>query len=155
MSTSFRLGRVLRLQMQLRRLRRHEADALVASLATLEEESHRLAAARARLGAEEAGAAAAGLLTPEVLQLRRTYDGVLAERERAAAARAAEQRAALAAKREELAQVRREERKLLRLEEAHRQRVAETEAGHTDRLLDELALQAHNRLQKGDDDGHG
>ena len=155
MTASFRLGRVLRLQGQLRRLRRYEADALAASLATLEDEGHLLAAARMRLGEEEALAAAAGLLAPELLQLRRTYDGALAERERTVAARATEQRAALAAKREELAHARREERKLLRLEETHRERVAETEGRHSDRLLDELALQAHNRLHKGGDDDHG
>jgi len=154
MTTSFRLARVLRLRRQLRRLRRQEADALAAGVATLEEEGRQLATLRTRLGEEEAAAAAAGVLTPALLQLRRAYDHALAARERTAAARATEQRSALDAKREELLEARREERKLLRLEAVHRQRVAEAEGRRLDRLLDELALQAHGRLHKGGDDGH-
>jgi flagellar export protein FliJ len=153
MTTSFRLARVLRLRRQLRRLRHHEAETLAAGLATLEEEGRQLATLRMQLGEEEAVATAAGALTPALLQLRRRYDHALAAREGAAAALAREQRGALDAKREELLDARREERKLLRLEAVHRQRVAEAEERRIDRLLDELALQAHGRLHKGENDG--
>jgi flagellar export protein FliJ len=145
MATSFRLGRVLRLRAQLRQLRQHEADALVARVATLEAESEALTDAREELAAVEAEAARRGPLTAETLRLGRTYDETLAERGRETAAAAAETRVALAAKRDELLHEHREERKFLHLEEAHRERVAVEDARAADRLLDELAIRAHER----------
>ena len=152
-ATTFRLARLLRLRAQVRQLRQHEADELAAGLVALEEQARTLAAERERQGAAEAAAAAAGALTPATLQLGREYDLALAAREQALATAVAEQRAALATKREELAHEHREERKFQHLEEAHRQRVSEEEGRHTDRLLDELAAQAHGRGRKDRHDG--
>jgi flagellar export protein FliJ len=144
MATSFRLARVLRLRGQLRRLRQHEADALAARVATLEAEGEALAHAREELAAAEAGR---GPLTAESFRLGRAYDAALADRGRETAQAAVETRAALGVKREELLHEHREERKFLHLEEAHRERVAVEDARAADRLLDELAIRAHERAR--------
>jgi flagellar export protein FliJ len=143
----FRLARLVRLRTQMRQLRQHEADALATTAATLAARAQALAAARDRRAADEARAAAAGLLDPALFQVGRGYDAVLADAERRCAADAAAVAAALDAKRAELQHERREERKFLRLEDAHRQRAADEEAHRTSVLLDELAILRHGRTR--------
>lgn len=148
---AFRLARLARLRTQMRQLRQHEADALAATAATLSARARELAAARDRRAAEEAHAAAEGLLDPTLFHLGRGYDAALADAERRCAADAAAVAAALDAKRVELQHERREERKVLRLEETHRQRAGDEEAHRTSVLLDELAILRHGRTRTRSD----
>lgn len=149
--TSRRFVRMLRLRTQLRTLRQYEVDTLVATAAALAARRRALDDARDARAAEEARAAAAGLLAPETLHLGRRYDVVLAEDERRVAAEAARVDVALAAKRTELQEERREERKLERLLEIHRRRASEDDARATGVLLDELAILRHGRSRPGSD----
>lgn len=153
MAAPFRLARVLRLREQLRRLRAHEAEQLAAQLYAAQREARRLAAERMRCGEAERQAALAGRLTPAVLQVGRTYDGALAERERAQLAAVERLAVALEVKRAELRRERQEEEKYVRLAEAHRQRTLAEEARELDRTLDEVAIDRHRRNRKERNDG--
>lgn len=145
MSGSFRLGRVRRLQEQIRRLRQHEAESLSAQLGRLRRrldgtraERDRVASARTRpellidstrLGMawayEQHLEASAGRLDRE---LERGDD-------------------LLRARREAIRRSRQEERKLDRLEERHAERLAERLRRHEDQQLDELSIQGFQRVR--------
>jgi hypothetical protein len=148
MARPFRLARVLRLQREIRRLRRLEADALAARAEALVARARALADARARRAADELRAAAAGPVAALTFQLGRAYDDALADEERGCRLETERVEAALAAKHAELQQARREERKLERLAAAHAGREAEDEARATGVLLDELAIAQHGRAAK-------
>jgi flagellar biosynthesis chaperone FliJ len=148
MAAPFRLARVLRLREQIRRLRTHEAERLAARLAAVRAEALGVAAERERLGMAEAQQAVAGTLTPDALHLGRSYDGALADAERAYAVDMTRLGHALDAKRIELLRDRQEEEKYVRLAAAHRQRGLEDEARESERSLDELAVDRYRRNQK-------
>ena len=151
MAPAFRLARLLRLRTQLRKLRQHEVDALTARATALAARRRALDEARDHRAAEEARAAAAGLLAPETLQLGRRYDAVLAEEEQRCGVEATQVEGTLACKRAELQEERREERKFARLVETQWRRASEQDAHATDVLLDELAIMGHGRTRPRSD----
>jgi flagellar export protein FliJ len=148
MAAPFRLARVLRLREQIRRLRTHETERLVARLAAVRVEARRVVAEREGRGVLEAQQAVAGTLTPEALHVGRAYDTALAAAERVHAEDLVRLGHALDAKRAELLHDRQEEEKYVRLAAAHRQRGLEDEARESGRSLDEIALDRYRRNQK-------
>jgi len=152
MATPFRLARILRLREQVRRLRSHEAEQLAARLVAARSEMARLVAERERLGEVEATAARTGMLTPDFLQVGRTYDARLAAVESARAVDVVRLGEALERKRAELVGARQEEEKYVRLAAAHEARVLEQEARESQRTLDEMAVDRYRRNQKEQSD---
>jgi hypothetical protein len=148
MMAHFRLGRVLHLRTQLRRLRAHEAETLGAEVSAMRARADALAAAREQRGDEEARAAATAL-PAATFQVGRAYDAALGDDERRCRAEGERAMTALVAKRAEVELERREERKLEQLETIYRERTAEEEARATAVLLDELALLRHGQAGGG------
>lgn len=151
MPTAARLARMLRLRTQLRKLRQHELDTLVARADALAATRRALDEARTRRAADEIRAAAGGVLTPATLQLGRRWDAVLAEQEQRCTVEASQVEAALARKRTELQEERREERKFESLVETQRLRAREGEAHAEDVMLDEHAIMRHGRIRPRSD----
>jgi flagellar export protein FliJ len=150
MSAAFRLGRVQKLQEQIRRLRQSEAEALSAQLGRLRrrldvtrEERDRVATARARPDR---------VLDATRLGMAWAYEQHL-EESAGRLDRELQRGKELLKERQEAVKVsRQEERKLDRLHERHRERLAEVAQRQEDGLLDELSLQGFRRgkLSKGD-----
>jgi flagellar export protein FliJ len=144
----FRLGRVLRLRTQLRRLRMHEAERLGVEMSAIRARAAALATVRERRGQEEARATATGV-SAATLQLGRSYDEVLGDDQRRCRAEEDRIETALAAKRAEIETERREERKLEQLETIYRERATEEEAHTSAVILDELALRRYGQARGG------
>jgi flagellar export protein FliJ len=153
MGREFRLARVLRLKTQLRQLRQLELEAMAADLASLEREASVLATARDRVAEDEAEAAHDGTLSAPLLHLMRSHAAALADLEQRAVMRVKETHALLEAKRAELREERIEEKKLVRLGEYHQERRAAEDGRTTANMLDELAIQGHERARKEVDHG--
>jgi len=147
MATSARLARVLRLRTQIRTLRQLELEALASRAAAVADRRHTLDDARDQRAADEARAAAVGLLAPEAFHVGRRYDAALADEERRWALEAERLAAAMVTKRAELYEERREERRFERLVETQRRRTQEEESRAAAVLLDELAILGHGRMR--------
>ena len=120
----------------------------MAALAAARTEVVRIVAERERVVLEEGQAAAAGMLTPDALQVGRAYEAALAAAEVAKGLEVVRIGQALDAKRAELLAARQEEEKYVRLAEVHRQRVLEEEQRALDAMLDEIAVDRHRRRRK-------
>ncbi len=147
MATSTRLVRMLRLRTQIRTLRHHELEMLAAQAAAIADRRRALDDAREQRGADEARAAAAGLLAPETFHVGRRYDAALADEERRCAVEAERLAGAIVRKRAELQEERREERRFEHLVEAQRRRTEEEESRAAAVVLDELAILGHGRAR--------
>lgn len=146
MSAQFRLGRVRRLQEQIRRLRQSEAEALNSQLGRLRSrldvthaERDRVASARTRpeLAVDSARL---GLAWAYEQHLEASATRLGRELERG--------HELLRLRREAVQRSRQEERKLERLKERHDERLAEAAQHREDGLLDELSLIGFRRIQK-------
>ena len=151
MATSARFARMLRLRTQMRTLRQLELETLASRAAAVADRRRMLDEARDQRAADEARAAAAGLLAPETFHVGRRWDAALADEERRSAVEAQRLAAAITAKRAELQEERREERRFERLVEVQRQRAHEEESRAAAVVLDELAILHHGRSRPRSD----
>jgi flagellar export protein FliJ len=146
MSAAFRLGRVRRLQEQIRRLRQSEAEVLNSQLGRLRRrldvthaEREKLATARTRPELS-VDSARLGMAWAYEQHLEASATRLGRELERG--------HELLRLRREAVKRSRQEERKLDRLKERHDERLAEEAQRHEDGLLDELSLHGFRRGQK-------
>jgi flagellar export protein FliJ len=147
MAFRFRLGRVLALRTQLRKLVQDEVALLGGQLSRLREDV--AAAQEAERSARATAEAQARVgLSGEELRRWEAYERALAGREAALAEESARVAEAIVRGREELLTRRREERKLEHLEERARGRFVAEEARQEALLLDDLA-----RRQRAEGEG--
>jgi flagellar export protein FliJ len=145
MSAAFRLGRVRRLQEQIRRLRQSEAEVLSSQLGRLRrrldvthEERERIASDRTRPELV-VDSARLGMAWAYEQHLEASATRLGRELERG--------HELLRLRREAVQRSRQEERKLDRLKERHDERLAEVAQRHEDGLLDELSLHGFRRIR--------
>lgn len=141
----FRLSRVARLRSRLRELREAEMKHLGAQLRRLESERDTTRTTRDDYLYDESVRARQAPLDEQTFRLGRLWEGSLAQREEELGVKIETTEQAIRDKRVELVAARQEEEKLLRLKERYESRVAEDARRREDVVLDELAMQAHNR----------
>jgi flagellar export protein FliJ len=144
MAARFRLGRVLRLRTQLRKLVQDEVALLGASLAAVRARIEEAERAQVVLHEEAARTLCGDGMTGADLARLGTWGQALAAREAALVAEGEHMAAAIVRGREELVARRREERKLERLRERALVRAQAEEARREALLLDDLALRQRN-----------
>jgi flagellar export protein FliJ len=151
MSPAFRLGRVRRLQEQIRRLRQSEAEALSSQLVRLRNRLDVTRAERERVAA--ARAQRDQMVDATRLGMAWAYEQHLEESATRLDRELTRGRELLRARQDAVRKSRQEERKLDRLEERHRERVLEADQRREEGMLDELSLQGFRRGKLAREDG--